>query len=122
MVIDVGCSFHLLHVHRCHWLNPHGLPYAGNRCVPYSAGVAHLLAAGLISVVGTIIHAHIYRVLSAHIERSRNVETKCSVAACMTAHLNAVYPHIGTPIHSTEVEHHIAALPCLRHSEAAIIP
>ena len=71
--IHVGKYAQILNVHRCHRLNPHCLPDAAHRSVPYSIGIAHLLASGLVASVGRIPHTHCECILSGF-QRLRNVE------------------------------------------------
>ena len=44
------------------------------------------------------------------------------VSACVAAYLDAVNPHIGSPIYRSEIEHHIAAFPRFWHRKTASIP
>ena len=122
VIIDVGCCLHALHMCSRHGFQPYSLPDACHLRIPYPLRIAHLLAAWLIAAVGAVVHAHIYHIFACGIERRCDVEAKCCVSACVAAYLDAVNPHIGSPIYRSEVEHHIAAFPRFWHRKTASIP
>ena len=104
-------------------LNPHGLPDARNRCVPYTFGLRLLLANGLIAVGSWVEHTYGYVLLLLGIVYVwRNVEAERGVASAVRTNAYVVDVDIGLPVDSTKMKQDAVRLPVGRDVERAAIP
>ena len=111
IAVDVGCYFQIGDMCRVYRFKPDGLPDAGDGSVPYKFRFCHLLASRLRTEVGRVPYAHYQFIVTCGFECRSDIEAERCVTACVASYFRTIYPHVGLPVHSPEVEQDVASAP-----------
>ena len=100
---------------------PHRLPDTRHGRIPDDLRVIHLLAARLAAGVRGVPDPHAERV-DAFLQRRSDIEVERRITALVAAQAHAVHPHVGTPVHGSEVQEHPTTAPFRRNRERPFVP
>ena len=89
--------------------------------VPDSLGLADLLAAGLLVVVGGIQHLH-HQLLLTPFQIRGDVKRESRIASGMLAGKLPVHPHLCTPVHRLEIQPQLLSLPLFGDGKSGAVP
>ena len=109
-----------LHMGLRHRLQPHTLPDARHRGVPDAGRIGNLLSTRLQVIIRAVQHPH-FQGLFPTLQVRRNVKAESRIAAGMGAHVLAVEPYIGLPVHRPKMEEDLL-LPALGQLESGAVP
>ena len=104
-----------------HRLQPHTLPDARHRGVPDAGRIGNLLSTRLQVIIRAVQHPH-FQGLFPTLQVRRNVKVESRIAAGMGAHVLAVEPYIGLPVHRPKMEEDFLLLPALGQLESGAVP
>ena len=82
---------------------PYSLPDTCDWCIPDTFRSFYLFSSRLFATVRGVPHFHNQLVI-AFIQCGSNIKVEWSEASCMLSYFYVIYPYIGFPVHSSEVQ------------------
>ncbi len=104
--LQIRRPLNAIEVHLTDSFDPHGLPNAGGARVPDRVRLQPpvLFASGLLQVVRIVFDPYRNPLLSARLQRVRDIRIEGSVASLMLHDGDVVYPDAGVVVHRAEMQ------------------
>ena len=92
-------------------LQPYGLPDSGDRRIPDSLRVGHLLSTGLVAFIARVPYTHHQLMRTFAIQIGSDIQGKRGKASRVGTDQDIIHEHVRFPIHGAEVQQDIFSFP-----------